>query len=223
MATKKTKIKDPVTAKPKAPKKAKAKKKTEAGTETVAKSTHHLIIDGDANENAYWYVVHTYSGHEQNAAGTLKQKVESLGLTHFVKEILIPTQEKIRIAKGKKSTIKEKIFPGYMLVKMELTDDAWLAVRTTAGVTGFVGMGDKPTRLPQHEVDAIKRFVEQKVPKFQASFSEGEAVKIIEGPFADMLGSVNKIDEAKGKVQVLVSIFGRETPVELDFLQVSKI
>ncbi len=189
----------------------------------MAKSTHHVIIDETPNDNAYWYVVHTYSGHEQNAAATLKQKIESLGLTKFVKEILIPTQEKIKISKGKKSTVKEKIFPGYMLVKMELTDNAWLAVRTTAGVTGFVGMGNKPTRLPQHEVEAIKKFVDQKVPKFQATFTEGEAVKIIEGPFADMLGTVNKIDEAKGKVQVLVSIFGRETPVELDFLQVTKI
>lgn len=189
----------------------------------VEKQPNHIIISDTPNERAHWYVVHTYSGHEANAAATLKQKVESLGLTEFIKEILIPTQEKIKIAKGKKSTIKEKIFPGYMLVKMEVTDNSWLAVRTTAGVTGFVGMGNKPTRLPDHEVEAIKKFIEQKVPKFQATFTVGEAVKIVEGPFADMLGSVAKIDEGKGKVQVLVSIFGRETPVELDFLQVAKI
>lgn len=189
----------------------------------VEKQSNHVIISETPNDLAHWYVVHTYSGHEANAAATLKQKVESLGLTEFVKEILIPTQEKIKIAKGKKSTIKEKIFPGYMLVKMELTDNSWLAVRTTAGVTGFVGMGNKPTRLPDGEVEAIKKFITQKAPTFEAAFSVGEAVKIIEGPFADMLGSVSKIDEGRGKVHVLVSIFGRETPVELDFLQVSKI
>lgn len=190
---------------------------------TVIPNSNHIIIAEEPNEKAHWYVVHTYSGHEMRTATTLKQKVESLGLTQFIKEVLIPTQEKIKINKGKKSTINEKIFPGYMLIKMEMTDDAWLAVRTTAGVTGFVGMGNKPTRLPDHEVEAIQKFVNQKAPKFQATFSVGEAVKIMEGPFADMLGSVSSMDEDKGKVTVLVSMFGREVPVELDFLQVSKI
>lgn len=146
-----------------------------------------------------------------------------MGLENFVYEILIPTQEKIKINKGKKTTIKEKLFPGYMLVRMIVTDDSWLAVRTTQGVTGFVGTADQPTPLPENEVKAITAFGEQSAPKFQAAFTMGEAVRIIEGPFTDLLGTVSAIDDAKGKVTVLVSIFGRETPVELDFLQISKI
>lgn len=184
---------------------------------------NHLIVNPNAPANAKWYVVHTYSGHETRTAHTLKTKVESMGLTDYVFEILIPTQEKIKISKGKKSTVKEKIFPGYMLVKMVVTDNSWLAVRTTQGVTGFVGTGNNPTPIPQKEVDAILAFSKQAAPKFQAAFTVGEAVKIIEGPFTDLLGTVRSIDESKGKVEVLVSIFGRETPVELDFLQVSKI
>lgn len=192
-------------------------------TELKGPDIHHVIIKDDAPTNARWYVVHTYSGHEVRTANTLRTKVESMGLTDYVYEILIPTQEKIKINKGKKSTIKEKIFPGYMLVKMIVSDDSWLAVRTTQGVTGFVGTGNNPTPIPQKEVDAILAFSQQSAPKFQAAFSIGEAVKIIEGPFTDLLGTVRAIDDAKGKVEVLVSIFGRETPVELDFLQVSKI
>ena len=192
-----------------------------AKTEVV--DNNHLIVNPNTPPNAKWYVVHTYSGHETRTAHTLRTKVESMGLTDYVYEILIPTQDKIKISKGKKSTIKEKIFPGYMLVKMIVTDNSWLAVRTTQGVTGFVGTGNNPTPIVQKEVDAILAFAKQAAPKFQAAFSIGEAVKIIEGPFTDLLGTVRSIDEAKGKVEVLVSIFGRETPVELDFLQVSKI
>ena len=184
---------------------------------------HHLIISTAENPECHWYVVHTYAGQESRTAATLAQKVEARDMSHLIKEILIPTQDKIKIAKGKKSTIKEKIFPGYILVKMEVNDDSWLTVRTTPGVTGFVGTGSKPTRLPDHEVEAIQKFVAQEAPKFQATFTVGEAIKIVEGPFTDMLGSVQEIDEGKGKVKVLVSIFGRETPVELDFLQVAKI
>jgi transcriptional antiterminator NusG len=190
---------------------------------TIIVDNNHLIVNPNDSANAKWYVVHTYSGHETRTAHTLQTKVESMGLTDYVYEILIPTQDKIKISKGKKSTIKEKIFPGYMLVKMIVTDNSWLAVRTTQGVTGFVGTGNNPTPIPQKEVDAILAFALQAAPKFQAAFSLGEAVKIIEGPFTDLLGTVRTIDEAKGKVEVLVSIFGRETPVELDFLQVSKI
>lgn len=196
---------------------------TVAETVVSAPDVNHLFVNPNASANAKWYVVHTYSGHETRTANTLKTKVESMGLTDYVYEILIPTQEKIKISKGKKSTIKEKIFPGYMLVKMIVTDNSWLAVRTTQGVTGFVGTGNNPTPIPQKEVDAILAFASQAAPKFQAAFSIGEAVRIIEGPFTDLLGTVRSIDEAKGKVEVLVSIFGRETPVELDFLQVSKI
>lgn len=183
---------------------------------------HYVITDTDAKDSR-WYVVHTYSGHENRVAHQLIQRTDSMKLTEKIHEILIPTQNKIQIKRGKKTDVKEKIFPGYMLVKMSMSDDAWLAVRTTQGVTGFVGIGSKPTPLPQDQVESIMKFMSQGAPKYKAAFSIGEAVKIVEGPFADFLGTVDSIDEAKGKVQVLVSIFGRETPVELDFLQVQKI
>jgi len=184
---------------------------------------NHFIIEKTDSKNAKWYVIHTYSGHENSVAVNLVQRVTTMKLTEKVFEILIPTQNKIQIKRGKKKEIREKIFPGYMLVKMILDDDSWLAVRTTPGVTGFVGIGSKPTPLPPQEVQSIQKFMAQEAPKYKASFSVGEAVRIIEGPFADFLGTVDSIDEAKGKVHVLVSIFGRETPVELDFLQVAKI
>ncbi len=183
---------------------------------------HYLINDLDVKD-ARWYVVHTYSGHENRVALQLMARVKTMNLDHKILEILIPTQNKIQIKRGKKQAIKEKIFPGYMLVKMVMADDAWLAVRTTQGVTGFVGVGTKPTALPNQEVDSIQKYMNQGAPKYKANFSIGEAVKIIEGPFADFLGTVDSIDDAKGKVNVLVSIFGRETPVELDFLQIAKV
>jgi len=172
---------------------------------------------------ANWYVVHTYSGHESKVAATLKQRVESQKLSDKILDILVPTQEKIEIREGKKNTVKEKIFPGYLLVNMLLDDNTWLAVRTTPGITGFIGTANKPTPLPEDEVETIKRFMSMEAPKFKAAFSLGEAVKITDGPFSEFLGSISEIDEEKGKLKVLVSIFGRETPVELDFLQVAKL
>ena len=190
----------------------------------VKVSTPNVITVSEIeNKKARWYVVHTYSGHENKVAETLKQRAETLSLTEKIVSILIPTSEKIQIKRGQRKTVHEKIFPGYMLVQMELTDDSWLAVRTTQGVTGFVGVGNKPTALPKHEVEAIKKYMSQAAPSYKADYSEGEAVKIVDGPFNDFLGTVNSIDEEKGKVEVLVNIFGRETPVQLDFLQVKKI
>jgi transcriptional antiterminator NusG len=194
----------------------------------VVKNPSHVIISDVPEEEkvakrAKWYVLHTYSGHENKVASTLKQRVETMGLEGFVFEALIPTQDKIQIRRGTKKTVKEKIFPGYMLIRMTLSDESWLCVRTTQGVTGFVGIGNSPTPLPKHEVDAIQKFMLQGTATFKANFTVDEAVKIVEGPFSDFIGSVSNIDEEKGKVTVLVSIFGRETPVELDFLQVSKL
>lgn len=174
-------------------------------------------------QNGRWFVVHTYSGHENKAAAALKQRIAAMGLADKIFEILVPTRNVVVVRHGKKEETKEKIFPGYMLVRMILDDESWLAVRTTQGVTAFVGMGNKPTPISDKEVQAIMKFMHLEAPKFKTQFSVGEAVKIIDGPFADFLGSVETIDEAKGKVKVLVSIFGRETPVELDFLQVSKL
>ena len=191
--------------------------------ELQAPADNHIIITPTDNPQAHWYVVHTYSGHEHKVALTLTARVKTMNLENKVFELLVPTQDKIKIHHGKKETVKEKLFPGYMLVKMIVDDDSWLAVRTTQGITGFVGIGQKPTPLPETEVNTIMKFMAQAAPKYKAVFSVGEAVKIIEGPFADFLGTVDHLDEGKGKVRVLVSIFGRETPVELDFLQVAKI
>lgn len=192
---------------------------------SVSKKTfeNHLIITQSDNPLARWYVVHTYSGHEASVMAALKQRVETMKLNDQILEILIPTQEQIQIRSGKKYQITEKIFPGYILVKMILNDNSWLAVRTTQGVTGFVGVGNKPTPISNEEVDTIQKFMSMETPKFRTKFSVGEAVKIIDGPFADFLGSIDSLDEEKGKLKVLVSIFGRETPVELDFLQVKKL
>ena len=185
----------------------------------------HIVINDDPERESKgkWYVVHTYSGHEARVAETLRQRATTLGQTDKIFELLIPTQDKILIKHGKKSTIKEKIFPGYLLVKMIIDDDSWLVVRTTPGITGFVGTGNTPTPLSPTEVIAIMQFAQMGAPKYKANFSIGEAVKITDGPFADFLGSIESIDEEKGILRVLVSIFGRETPVELDLLQVKKI
>src|SRR3989344_2856198 len=175
------------------------------------------------NPNARWYVVHTYSGHEQKVSNTLKQRIESLKLQDKILDIIIPTQEKIEIKEGKKATVKEKIFPGYLLVNMIMDDNSWLAVRTTPGITGFIGTSTKPTPLPEEEVNTIKRYMTMEAPKFKTTFTQGEAVKITDGPFTEFLGAISEIDEGKGKLKVMVSVFGRETPVELDLLQVAKL
>ena len=175
------------------------------------------------NPNAKWYVVHTYSGHENKVAHTLKQRVESEHLEEKILDVLVPMQDKIEIKGGKKINVKEKIFPGYILVKMVLDDVSWLAVRTTQGVTSFVGMSNKPTPISEAEVATIVKFTQTEAPMYKQVFMANDTVKIIDGPFADFIGKVDNVDEERGKVKVLVSIFGRETPVELDFLQVQKI
>ncbi len=170
-----------------------------------------------------WYVIHIQTGYENKVKQALLQRIQSLGVEDKIFEVVIPTREIVAIKKGKKAKAVEKVFPGYVLVRMILDDDSWLVVRTTEGVTGFVGAGLKPTPITDKEVDAIMKFVTQEQPKFKAKFSVGEAVKITEGPFADFLGTIEAIDDERGKVRVLVSIFDRETPVELDFLQVTKL
>lgn len=170
-----------------------------------------------------WFVVHTQAGYEQKTKKALTQRIETLGFDQQIFEVIVPMRDIITIKQGKKKQIKEKLFPGYILVNMILNDDSWLVVRTTEGVTGFVGAGNKPTPIAQQEVDAIVKFAEQDIPKFKANFSLGEAVKIIDGPFTDFLGTVQSVDENQGKVKILISIFGRETPIDLDFLQIQKI
>ena len=172
---------------------------------------------------ARWYIIHTYAGHENKVSKSLKQRVESMGFEDRVFDILVPTRNTIKVSQGKKETVKEKIFPGYVLVSMILDDESWLLVRTTQGVTAFIGAGSKPTPISDKEVAAIQEFMKTEEPIYKTSYATGEAVKIVDGPFSDFLGTIDAIDETRGKLKVLVSIFGRETPVELDFLQVKKL
>lgn len=195
---------------------------TERGT-GKKKIPGHIVVAETDDPKAKWFVVHTSSGHEVRVMETLRQRIETMGIQGKVFEMLVPTQDRVIIRGGKKATIKEKIFPGYLLVKMILDDPTWLAVRTTPGITGFVGTGNTPTPLSETEVANIQKFVSAPAPRFKTKFSVGEAVKIVDGPFSDFLGSIHEMDEERGKVKVLVSIFGRETPVELDFLQIQKI
>jgi len=182
-----------------------------------------LIGKSKPSFRAAWFVVHTYSGHEYRVVKALKQRVKTMRLEDKVFEAIIPLQPKFVIRRGQKIKTKEKIFPGYIIMKMILADDSWVVVKTTPGVTGFVGSGDRPLPISDKEVEKILETVEKEKPQYQAKFSVGEAIKIIDGPFADSLGTIDEIDKKRGKLKVLVSIFGRETPVELDFLQVSKI
>ena len=192
--------------------------------EDVAPTDEDAAPAVDENPNAKWYVVHTYSGHENRVATNLRQRIESEHLEHKIVDILVPTQDKIEIRGGKKEQVKEKVFPGYILVKMDLDNTAWIAVRTTQGVIGFVGAGTKPVPISDAEVKSIVQFMTQgAAPTFKEVFLVDDTVKIIDGPFADFIGKVDSVDKEKGKLRVLVSIFGRETPVELDFLQVSKL
>jgi len=177
----------------------------------------------DSTTEAKWYIVHTYSGHENKVLKALRQRADTMGFADKIIDVIIPVREVTKVSQGKKSQVQEKIFPGYILVKMILNDESWVLVRTTPGVTAFIGAANRPTPISEKEVEAIKQFMNQQEPSYKSSFTVGEAVKITDGPFADFLGTIENIDELKGKLKVLVSIFGRETPVELDFLQVSKI
>ncbi|KKU48167.1 MAG: Transcription antitermination protein nusG [candidate division WWE3 bacterium GW2011_GWA2_46_9] len=194
---------------------------TEQDNTQLEQST--IVISDQTADTAKWYVVHTYAGHERKVALTLKQRVESAGMQNKVFKVLVPTQKKIVISEGKKRNIDERLFPGYIIVNMALDDESWYMVRSTRGVTGFVGAGTKPTPLPETEVNTLMKFMRMEAPKFEAKFSLGDAVRITDGPFTDFLGKVDEVNHEQGKVKVLVSVFGRETPVELDFLQVTGI
>jgi len=174
-------------------------------------------------DNAQWYVVHTYSGHEQKVVKNLEQKIEALGLEGKIEELLIPTRKKIVASGGGRKEVEERLFPGYILLRMVVDDETWPVVRNTAGVTGFVGASGRPAPLQEDEVGSIKEFVKLEPAKFEAKFRKGDGVKVIDGAFSDFVGKVQEIDNEKGRLKVLVSIFGRETPVDLDFLQVEPL
>ncbi|OQY23623.1 MAG: transcription termination/antitermination protein NusG [Chloroflexi bacterium] len=169
-----------------------------------------------------WYVVHCYSGHENKVKYNLEQRIETMQLHDQIFQTVVPTEDEIEVRGGKRRTVERRVFPGYILVQMTLNDDSWYAVRNTPGVTGFVGMGNKPTPLRPEEVQAILKRMESDAPKIKVTFKKGQKVRIIDGPFNEFIGMVDELDMERAKVRVMVSFFGRETPVELDFLQVEK-
>jgi transcriptional antiterminator NusG len=176
----------------------------------------------DASTEPAWYVIHCYSGYENKVRHNLEQRIETMGMKDKIFDVVIPTQEEIEVREGKRRTVERHIFPGYVLVNMSLSEESWYVVRNTPGVTGFVGMGNLPTALRPEEVSQIIKRMEADAPTVKVSFKEGERVRIIDGPFNDFRGTVSEIDMERTKVRVMVSFFGRETPVELDFLQVEK-
>jgi transcriptional antiterminator NusG len=173
-------------------------------------------------EGPAWYVIHCYSGYENKVRHNLEQRIETMGMKDKIFDVVIPTQEEIEVKDGKRRTVERHIFPGYVLVNMTLTEESWYVVRNTPGVTGFVGMGNSPTPLRPEEVAQIVKRMEAEAPTVKVTFKVGERVRIVDGPFNDFRGVVSEIDMERSKVRVMVSFFGRETPVELDFLQVEK-
>jgi transcriptional antiterminator NusG len=170
-----------------------------------------------------WYVIHTYSGYENKVKANLEHRILSMDMGHKIYQVLVPTEEEIEIKNGKRHPVERKVFPGYVLVEMSMSDDSWYVVRNTPGVTSFVGSGNKPTPLTDGEVKAILRQIKLDAPRYKVAFTKGEAVRITDGPFTDLHGVVDEVNPERNKVKVLVSIFGRETRVELDFLQIEKL
>ncbi|MFA4831140.1 MAG: transcription termination/antitermination protein NusG [Patescibacteria group bacterium] len=170
-----------------------------------------------------WYVLHTYSGYEENVKRNLEQRIDSFDMQDKIFGVLVPKEKKIKIKNGKRAVVEEKIFPGYVLVEMVVTDDSWYVVRNTPNVTGFVGSGTTPTPIDQKEVDSLQKRMGIEDPTHKIDLEVDQPVRIIDGPFKNFEGKISNVDEARGKVKVLVNMFGRETPVELDALQVKKL
>jgi len=181
----------------------------------MAKQTQH--------HGRAWYVIHTYSGYEDNVARNLKQRIESMDMQDLIFDVMVPIERKIKIKAGKRTVIEEKIYPGYVLVEMMVTDASWYVVRNTPNVTGFIGLGTTPTPVDPAEIEMLKKRMGVSEPKYKIDVAVGDSIKVVDGPFKDFDAKVGEVDEAKGRVKVLVSIFGRETPVELDFLQIHKL
>jgi len=188
--------------------------------EISAESTLSENIQED--DGRAWYVVHCYSGYENKVRHNLEQRIETMGMKDEIFDVVVPTEEEIEVKDGKRRTIERRVFPGYILVNMILAEESWYVVRNTPGVTGFVGMGSTPTPLRSEEVSQIIKRMEADAPRIKVTFKPGERIRIVDGPFNDFRGTVDEIDMEKAKVRVMVNFFGRETPVELDFLQVEK-
>jgi len=181
-----------------------------------------LSAEVQSEDGRAWYVVHCYSGYENKVRHNLEQRIETMGMKDKIFDVVVPTEEEIEVKEGKRRTIERRVFPGYILVNMILSEESWYVVRNTPGVTGFVGMGNSPTPLRPEEVSQIIRRMEAEAPRIKVTFKSGERVRIVDGPFNDFRGTVAEIDMERAKVRVMVNFFGRETPVELDFLQVEK-
>lgn len=178
--------------------------------------------EGLEEDGRAWYVVHCYSGYENKVRHNLEQRIETMGMKDRIFDVVVPTEEEIEVKEGKRRTVERRVFPGYILVNMLLSEESWYVVRNTPGVTGFVGMGNTPTPLRPEEVASIVKRMEAEAPRIKVTFRSGERVRIVDGPFNDFRGTVAEIDMERAKVRVMVNFFGRETPVELDFLQVEK-
>lgn len=170
-----------------------------------------------------WYVIHTYSGYEDRVKKNLEHRVDTMDVKDKIFQVVVPTEEEVEIREGKRRTVPRKVFPGYILVNMILDDASWYTVRNTPGVTGFVGSGNRPIPLEDQEVKTILKQMEAEAPRVKVGYTKGQSVRIIDGPFAEFIGTVDEVYADKGKVKVLLSFFGRETPVELDFLQIEKL
>jgi transcriptional antiterminator NusG len=184
-----------------------------------------MLLEGEAfqeSDGRAWYVVHCYSGYENKVRHNLEQRIETMGMKDKIFDIVVPTEEEIEVKEGKRRTVERRVFPGYILVNMIMSEESWYVVRNTPGVTGFVGMGNSPTPLRPEEVSSIIKRMEAEAPRIKVTFKSGERVRIVDGPFNDFRGTVSEIDMERAKVRVMVNFFGRETPVELDFLQVEK-
>ena len=171
----------------------------------------------------HWFVVHTYSGYEERVKRNLEQRIKFMDAGNEIAQVIIPTEEEIEVRNGQRRTVTKKILPGYIIVQMRMTDQSWNVVRNTPGVTGFVGSGNRPTPLKEGEVDQILKQMAAEAPRVKAGFRQGQSIRVIDGPFIDFVGIVDEISQDKGKAKVLLSLFGRETPVELDFLQMEKL
>lgn len=176
----------------------------------------------ESEDGRAWYVVHCYSGYENKVRHNLEQRIETMGMKDRIFDVVVPTEEEIEVKEGKRRTVERRVFPGYILVNLVLSEESWYVVRNTPGVTGFVGMGNEPTPLRPEEVAQIIKRMEADAPRIKVTFKSGERVRIVDGPFNDFRGTVSEIDMERAKVRVMVNFFGRETPVELDFLQVEK-
>jgi transcriptional antiterminator NusG len=176
-----------------------------------------------AENSKHWYVIHTYSGYEERVRKNLEQRVKLMDSAEEIGQVIVPTEEEVEVRSGQKRTVTKKILPGYVLIQMKMSDNSWNIVRNTPGVTGFVGSGSKPVPLREEEVGQILKQMSAEAPKIKVGFKPGQSVRVTDGPFTDFVGVVDEISPGKGKVKVLLSLFGRDTPVELDFLQVEKL